>query len=223
MNRLEFMQKLEELLNDISQREREEAIQYYNDYLNDAGVENEQEVLESLGTPEKLAQVIKNGLGDNGTSGEFTETGYKNYTNGYEPKNEVIKKESSKKMSGGMIALIVILCIFAAPIFIAVSSGILGAGLGLLGGILGLFAGLAATGIALFIVAVVLIGIGVGEMFSIPLAGICLIGAGILVGGLSLFFIWVTVWMCAVAIPWIIRGIVSIFGKIFHKKGEENV
>ena len=36
MNRLEFMQRLEALLSDISQSEREEAIQYYNDYLNDA-------------------------------------------------------------------------------------------------------------------------------------------------------------------------------------------
>lgn len=41
MNRLEFMRRLEALLSDISQSEREEALQYYNDYLNDAGVENE--------------------------------------------------------------------------------------------------------------------------------------------------------------------------------------
>lgn len=222
MNRIEFMKKLEELLTDISQREREEAIQYYNDYLNDAGVENEQEVLESLGTPEELAEVIKSGLGDNGTSGEFTENGYKTYDYQYQPKNEVVKKEDNKKMSGGMIALIVILCIMASPIFIAVASGILGAGLGILGGALGLFIGIAATGIALFLVAVILIGIGIGELFSVPLAGICLIGAGILVGGLSLFFIWVMVWICGVAIPWIVRGIISIFKKIFHKEGAEN-
>ena len=31
MNRLEFMQQLEALLSDISQGEREEALQYYND------------------------------------------------------------------------------------------------------------------------------------------------------------------------------------------------
>ena len=73
MNRLEFMQRLEALLSDISQSEREEAIQYYNDYLNDAGVENEQEVLDAMGTPEQLAKTIKEGLGDNGTEGEFTE------------------------------------------------------------------------------------------------------------------------------------------------------
>lgn len=223
MNRLEFMKKLEDLLTDISQSEREEALQYYNDYLNDAGVENEEEVLESLETPEKLAAVIKSGLGDNGTAGEFTENGYKNYAYENEPKNEVMKKSESKKLSGGMIALIVILCIFASPIFIAAASGILGAGLGLFGGLLGVFISVAVIGIALFLVALVFIGIGIGELFSMPLAGICLIGAGILMGGFSLFFIWLTVWIFGVALPWIIRGIVSIFSKLFHKKGEETV
>ena len=43
MSRWEFMRQLEELLLDISPSEREEALQYYNDYFNDAGKENEQE------------------------------------------------------------------------------------------------------------------------------------------------------------------------------------
>lgn len=36
MNRQEFMNQLEMLLSDISQAERDEALQYYNDYLDDA-------------------------------------------------------------------------------------------------------------------------------------------------------------------------------------------
>ena len=84
MNRVEFMKKLEELLRDVSESEREEAIQYYNDYFDDAGVENESQVLESLGTPEKVAAIIKNGLGEKidaeetqKTTGFYTENGYK--------------------------------------------------------------------------------------------------------------------------------------------------
>ena len=49
MSRWEFMRQLEELLSDISPNEREEALQYYNDYFNDAGRENEQEVIAALG------------------------------------------------------------------------------------------------------------------------------------------------------------------------------
>ena len=49
MSRWEFMRRLEELLLDISPNEREEALQYYNDYFNDAGKENEKEVIGALG------------------------------------------------------------------------------------------------------------------------------------------------------------------------------
>ena len=51
MNRTEFMRQLESLLQNISATEREEALQYYNEYFNDAGPENEQNVIEALGNP----------------------------------------------------------------------------------------------------------------------------------------------------------------------------
>ena len=47
MNRADFMKNLAELLADMSPSEREEAIQYYNDYFDDAGAENEQRSFES--------------------------------------------------------------------------------------------------------------------------------------------------------------------------------
>ncbi len=80
MNRAEFMRRLTELLGDVSPMERDEAIQYYNDYFDDAGAENESSVIASLGTPEELARTIKAGLNDGGNSGEFTESGFSGYT-----------------------------------------------------------------------------------------------------------------------------------------------
>ena len=41
MNRKQFLYELEQLLKDIPDNERAEAIQYYNDYFDDAGAENE--------------------------------------------------------------------------------------------------------------------------------------------------------------------------------------
>lgn len=76
MNRQEFMKQLEMLLSDISQAEREEALQYYNDYLDDAGIENEEESIGSLGSPAQVAANIKEGLRDGIETGEFTEGGY---------------------------------------------------------------------------------------------------------------------------------------------------
>ena len=53
MNRQEFLEKLRLLLGDLSEEEREEAIQYYEDYFADAGPEMEEQVIRELGSPEK--------------------------------------------------------------------------------------------------------------------------------------------------------------------------
>lgn len=66
MNRAEFMRQLESLLQNISRTEREEALQYYNDYFDDAGAENEREVIEALGNPARVAENIKRDLTVNG-------------------------------------------------------------------------------------------------------------------------------------------------------------
>lgn len=77
MNRLEFMGKLERLLAGISPGEREEALQFYNEYFNDAGVENEDGVIEALGSPEAVAATILAGLAEGAESaGEFSEKGF---------------------------------------------------------------------------------------------------------------------------------------------------
>ena len=89
MNRAEFMRRLTELLGDVSPTERDEAIQYYNDYFDDAGAENESGVIASLGTPEELARTIKAGLNDGGNGGEFTEAGFSGYTQTH--RDELIK------------------------------------------------------------------------------------------------------------------------------------
>ena len=59
MSRWEFMSQLEKLLLYVPIQEREEALQYYNDYFEDAGPEREQEVIAALGSPEQVAENIK--------------------------------------------------------------------------------------------------------------------------------------------------------------------
>ena len=134
MSRKEFMQRLEALLSDLSENEREEALQYYNGYLDDAGSENEEEVLQELGTPEALAASIRQGLKEDGIgNGYFSENGFyekepqRERPSGREAAEE--KKEtlndryrSGKKSntSGGPIARFGSLCSFAAPIVVPV-------------------------------------------------------------------------------------------------------
>ena len=80
MNRTEYMRELDALLQGISKEEREEAMQYYNDYFDDAGSENEEKVIEELGSPAKLAETICAGINGNTDEaesyGEYGERGY---------------------------------------------------------------------------------------------------------------------------------------------------
>ena len=59
MTKQEFLQRLNRLLADVTPEEREEALRYYEEYFDEAGPEQEQAVLAELGSPEKVAAIIK--------------------------------------------------------------------------------------------------------------------------------------------------------------------
>ena len=95
MNRETFLRELKYLLQDVAEDEREEALQYYRDYLEDAGPENEENVLQDLGDPARVAAMIRSGL--NGAyMGEFSERGYEDprYRG---PSYEVVKAKAKAK------------------------------------------------------------------------------------------------------------------------------
>lgn len=77
MNRVEFIRQLEYLLQDISEEEREDAVSYYRDYLEEAGDEGEEQAIREFGSPERVAAIIRSDLnGSLEEGGEFTESGY---------------------------------------------------------------------------------------------------------------------------------------------------
>lgn len=95
MTRSEFMRELDGLLLDVSVEERESVLRYYEDYFEDAGAEKESDIIAELGSPEKLASIIKAELDENNNvqslnGGIYTENGYKS-TNYHEDKYEVIR------------------------------------------------------------------------------------------------------------------------------------
>lgn len=93
MTKYEFMKELEESLTDISLDERVEALQYYENYFEDAGPEREQSLISELGSPGKVAASIKADLNSSDqevkTRGYFTEKGYED-ENDSDPKYEII-------------------------------------------------------------------------------------------------------------------------------------
>lgn len=94
MNRSEFMAELRKLLVSVPEEERESALQYYEDYFEDAGPENEGRVIEELGSPEKVASIIWTDVKEGSEeSGEFTETGYTDVR--FEEKEHLACREES--------------------------------------------------------------------------------------------------------------------------------
>ncbi|WP_029501290.1 HAAS signaling domain-containing protein [Lachnoclostridium phytofermentans] len=78
MNRVEFLNELEELLQDLETEEKMEALAFYDSYFEEAGELNEPVILRELGSPAKVAESIKKDLGaiKEEELGEYTERGY---------------------------------------------------------------------------------------------------------------------------------------------------
>ncbi len=78
MNRIEFMTGLEILLVELTDEERVDALSFYHNYFDDAGTDEEENVIKELGTPAEVAEKIKESIFNVEESvGEYTETGYR--------------------------------------------------------------------------------------------------------------------------------------------------
>lgn len=228
MTRVEYMKELELLLSDIPAEEREDAINYYNDYFDAGGEENEEATILGLGSPEELAKSIKNAENQ---EGEFSERGYSYYeenkdyqvdkyaavSNGENSAEKTYEKKTKNEKSTGTIILIVILCIFALPLLLPLALALMGVTFGL---------GIAAIAIVISIaVAIVACGIGglIGGAFCLasgilslvanPFGGLVVMGFGLIGLSLGVLFILGCINLIGKIIPPIIRGIVSICRK----------
>lgn len=253
MNRTEFMDQLEILLQNISVAEKEEALQYYNDYFDDAGVENEQSVIEALGNPARVAENIRRDLLENqgGRSSTASDRAVVEYGkaeldestgdvpaavsglresgnitgSGGSASGQTAPAEGSSGfggspgyggepgaagksgMSGGMIALITVLIVFASPIIL----GLLGIMIGLLAMWFALILSFGAVFLSMLTALIALLIVG-GMCIPVdPLVGMALIGGGLVCGGVGILFLMLTAAMAGIATPAIFRGIGHLF------------
>lgn len=92
-----FIDELKFLLADLPEEEREEALDFYRCYFEDAGEENEAAVIAELGSPEKVAYSIREGLKEKEDEGEYTETGYRTYEDLSAPATRYAHKEAQDR------------------------------------------------------------------------------------------------------------------------------
>lgn len=216
MNREEYLKRLSFLLKDLPEEEIEDAIAYYENYFEEAGEEKEEQVIKELGSPEKIARMIRDSVQGNQASSEYTEEGYRQET--YEDYQQMSRKDSQKEAKQGSrwhmkgrrnrnIILMILILVFVGSWLIP---GIFGIVIGIAGGIFGSCAGLLFGGLGL-------VGAGIYKMFTTVPYGLLLMGGGFLMIAGGILLLWSLVWICANAIPWIIAKIREFWNRNFGR------
>ena len=226
MNRIDFMSQLERLLQDVSPTEREEALQYYNDYFDDAGAENEREVIEALGNPARVAENIKRDLQENSENrARASDRALVEYDNGAgSARSQSLPEKSGsgkKEMPTWAIVLLVILLIFASPVLLGLGAGVFGVIIGVLASWFAIIFGFGVAALALFITMFVLLMVGIMCIPVDALVGVGLIGGGLVCGSIGILFLMLTVGMSGVVMPAVCKGIAGLFRKK-RVEGKEN-
>lgn len=232
MNKTEFMQQLERMLQDVPQMERIEALQYYNDYFEDAGEDQEKDVIAALGNPYKVAENIKKGLYQNHYN--FTMEQEKvaagrelvNYQPAWENETSQQKQPQKSGLSTGMIALIVVLVILALPILMVLGCIILALLITVVVVWGSIVAGLGAISLVSLIVGIFFVGIGFAGLITNPQESVGILGAGFLALAIGLVVLLLVVLFVGKLTPAIWKGLVWIVrvitGKNKKRREQEN-
>lgn len=245
MNREEFLRRLENLLADIPENDRNEAITFYTDYFEDAGVENEQKVIVELGSPETVAKIIKQDLQGEGVekNGEYTEKGYQNSYYEQHEKQEVVRPESINQSEERTeyyttnedekdsneeeskytyvhkipVAIWVILAVIGIPLIIPVAVTVFGLLIALLVVPAAVLFAFGITSVVLVVTGGGLVLCGILKLIVLPLNGIAIAGVGLLLFGLGLLFFLATKFFVFL-LGVIGKGIVATVRLLFGKR-----
>lgn len=228
MGREEFMKELEYLLQDIKEEERSDALTYYRDYLEEAGPENEEKVLQEFGSPEKVAAVIRASIsGHMDEGGEYTETGYGDERfreSGYQvvssqnPSQEAEdRKENNEKEirtnRGLKLFLWGVLILVAAPVIFSIGGGMFS----LIATVLIIFCCIAIFALMGMIGGIAaMVGGGV-YILADPLNGGLIIGIGLLAFGVGIFLLLLSVWFYGKAIPAVVSSVLDLCNRLVHR------
>lgn len=234
MTREEFLRRLNELLSDVTDEERAEAIRFYEEYLDDAGPEQEAQVLAELGSPEKVAAIIRaNVPGSRVQQGPAAQEAQAAGPagSGVPPASSAAAGASiplppyarpgaaqpappRKGMSDRTI-LLIILAVVLFPLWIGLAGAVFGVLMGLVGAALGLFFGGVATVVS--IVAVLTANTPAAFAAGWP-TGLFMVGLCLLALALGIALIAVAVWLVAWLLPACWRLILRAWRALTGKK-----
>ena len=224
MKKTEFLSRLAEELKGISAEEREEALNYYSEYLDEAGEENEEAAIEELGGPEKVARIIR--------ANTASQTAQPFQTSKAQPQSGAASQAAAptsapvqsgpEPAQGGRPAggthipyegytqprtsdhrwvwvLIGIVCI---PIAIC----LLGAVFSLIGGVLAMLAAFVIGGATAAFAGIGLIVKSFFLFSSYPAGAVFMMGGGLLTGGLGVLACAFGIWLIVKGVPFLLHS-----------------
>lgn len=192
MRRQEFMRELEYLLRAIPDSERVDALAYYNDYFDEAGEENEAQVIRELGSPQQVADKI------------LAECGR---TTSYKKVDTAPKKETNKSSK----ILLILLLIFTFPLWIGVVGAAFGIVVAVLASIFGIVVGFGGTGIGLLVGGGACLVAGLMRLMTVPVEGLVTIAVGSILIVIGVLLALLVTWLLFKWIPGIGRAIIGWF------------
>lgn len=209
MTKQEFLEKLNNLLRDIPKTERDSAIQYYEEYFEEAGIGDYENIPEDMETPEEIAENIRAGLGNEAS---MEEEYFK------KEKNAVQTVRTKGKMDSSKIILLIILAVFTSPVWGGVLLGLFGALVGMICALFGIVIAIVAVMVSFLFAGVVVAVVGAVKLVVSPVAGVTAMGVGILMFGLGLLLLLLVVWSFGVMIPAVFKGIQWLVQRIFGRR-----
>lgn len=197
MNKQEYLNELRKNLKRLPEQEINDALEYYTEYLEEAGPENEATVLEELGSPKELARKIIIEAVDK----EFSEDNEEDISEGD-------KKEKSHNSIWTI--LLAILAIPMSPVVVALLLALYVLFFAVLITLAALILAFAITSVAGILVFIA----GLIALFINPGIGFSALGAGLII--ISLFAIFTILVIKLTKITFV--GIKRFGGKIVHRK-----
>lgn len=215
MTREEFLRRLAELLRDVTDEERAEAIRFYEEYLDDAGPQQEAQVLAELGSPEKVAAIIRANVpgsrvqqetaaqeaqaagpaGSGAPPASSAAAGASIPLPPYARPGAAPPAPPRKGMSDRTI-LLIILAVVLFPLWIGLAGAVFGVLMGIVGAAFGFFFGGVGTviGIVTVLVANTPAAFGAGIPVGLFMVGLCLLGLAL---GIALIAaaVWLVAWL----------------------------
>lgn len=204
MTREEFLQALRDKLAALPIEERDDAVKYYSEYLDEAGAENEQQAIDELGDIQRVANVIianspayQSGQCDapkkkepklvlDDKPPEWTKKQPEaDSTQPSQPKYNAYQysgEQPDKSARVTKLVVLIILCVIFVPVIFSVLVSIISVVFGIIFGVLGACVALIVSAIVCIASSVTLLGMDMASGLATFGMGLVCAAAGLIIG-----------------------------------------